>query len=144
MAAPTITTKVAKYMTRSPLRIDETTTIAQAMKIMQKAKIRHLPVTRDRKLVGLVSTKDIALLLSKQGADPNVLTVSEAMKADPYYVLEDAVLCDVIGHMVKHKMNCTVIIDSQQLVVGIFTVVDALRILHNVCLETSKYMLDAA
>ena len=37
-----------------------------------------------------------------------------------------------------------VIVDERQCVVGIFTVVDAMRILHNLCLETSKYMLDAA
>ena len=54
---------VQKYMTHVPKSIGYDQTIAQANDFMKKLKLRHLPVLKGGKLVGLISDRDINLLL---------------------------------------------------------------------------------
>ena len=51
--------KVSEIMTRSPIMIDEETTMEKAGKIMEDAHIPRLPVVREGKLVGTVTRHDL-------------------------------------------------------------------------------------
>ncbi|RLE45894.1 MAG: hypothetical protein DRJ31_10675 [Candidatus Methanomethylicota archaeon] len=55
--------QVDKIMTRDVITIDEKTSIAKAIKTLAENKISHLPIMKDGKLVGIVSTHDIAAKL---------------------------------------------------------------------------------
>ena len=52
-------TKVSAVMTENPFCIDPSTTIEEAMSIVTHRKIRHLPITHNGKLVGIVSSGDL-------------------------------------------------------------------------------------
>ena len=51
--------KVSSLMTKIESTIDENQTIATACVLFEKRKIRHLPVTRDDKIIGMFSVKDL-------------------------------------------------------------------------------------
>ncbi|MDH5761394.1 MAG: CBS domain-containing protein [Nitrospinota bacterium] len=51
--------KVSDLMTRIKSSIDRNQTIAEASVLMEKGKIRHLPVTEKDKIVGMFSVKDM-------------------------------------------------------------------------------------
>ena len=51
--------KVSALMTEIKNRIDKNQTIAQASALIEKAKVRHLPVTDKEKIVGMFSVKDM-------------------------------------------------------------------------------------
>jgi signal-transduction protein with cAMP-binding, CBS, and nucleotidyltransferase domain len=51
--------RVSAVMTKLANTIDENQTIAEACSIIQTKKIRHIPVTRDGKIVGMFSVKDL-------------------------------------------------------------------------------------
>ncbi|MEM4230480.1 MAG: CBS domain-containing protein [Candidatus Pacearchaeota archaeon] len=51
--------KVEKIMSKNVLTIEEDKNIDKAIEIMRENKIKRLPVTRDRKLVGIVTVTDI-------------------------------------------------------------------------------------
>ncbi|MFQ6005915.1 MAG: CBS domain-containing protein [Woeseia sp.] len=54
-----VSAKVSEVMTKDPYCVDPSTTVEQAMSIVTARRVRHLPVLRDGKLVGLVSSGDL-------------------------------------------------------------------------------------
>jgi CBS domain-containing protein len=53
------TIKVSSLMTKIANTIDENQSIALACAIIEEKHIRHIPVTRDEKIVGMFSVKDL-------------------------------------------------------------------------------------
>lgn len=51
--------KVSTLMTKIENTIDENQSIAEAGSIVEKKKIRHIPVTRKGKIIGMFSVKDL-------------------------------------------------------------------------------------
>jgi acetoin utilization protein AcuB len=119
---------VERFMTANPIAIASDRTLADAHRIMRDRKIRHLPVVDAGRLVGLVSQRDLYLLQTLKGVDPDAERVEEAMTAEPFTVAPDAPLEDVATAMAEHKYGSAVVLDGGQ-VVGVFTTVDALRAL---------------
>lgn len=119
---------VKAVMTAFPWSVEATASVAQAQEFMRSHQIRHLPVTRDGDLVGMISDRDIKLVLGPEFAYPNAdkLTVGEAMLQDAYIVDFDARLDDVLAHMAEHHLGSAVVTRRGKLV-GVFTVTDACR-----------------
>ncbi len=51
--------KVSELMTKLEHTIDHDRSIAEACATIEKNKIRHVPVTKDNKIVGMFSVKDL-------------------------------------------------------------------------------------
>jgi acetoin utilization protein AcuB len=117
---------VQKYMTTSPHTIGDDQPMSLAHAMMREHKIRHLPVLRGAKLVGLVSDRDLNMVGSLQDVDPRKVLVSEAMTQDPYLVSPDAALDEVVSTMAQSKYGSAIVTQHDK-VVGIFTTVDACR-----------------
>ena len=59
-------------MTPDPISIDEFATADEAIGLMRNALIRHLPVTREGRLVGMVTAADLIRHLLKNYPSPDV------------------------------------------------------------------------
>jgi acetoin utilization protein AcuB len=115
------------FITRQPWTIRPDVHISVARRVMREHGIRHLPVLDDRKLVGLVSERDV-LLLGKLLGDSNAdATVEEAMTQDVYTVRVDTLADQVLEQMAERKVGSCVVTDKLDRVVGIFTTVDAMQ-----------------
>jgi acetoin utilization protein AcuB len=125
---------VQKFMTYVPKSIGFDQTIAQASEFMRKLHLRHLPVLKGGNLVGILTDRDINLVMSFKDADASKMTVDEAFTPDPYFTKPDAPLNEVVAHMADKKYGCALVVDNGKLV-GIFTEVDAYRALSEL-LET--------
>lgn len=125
---------VQKYMTYVPKSIGYDQTIAQARDVMKSLRARHLPVLNGGKLVGILSDRDINLVLQFNDVDPNTLKVDEAYTPDPYFTAPTTPLNEVVAHMAEKKFGCAIIVDNGK-VVGIFTETDAYKALAEL-LET--------
>ena len=51
-------TELKKVMTEKPITIDLNESTSYALEIMQKGNFRHLPVTKENSLYGIVSRRD--------------------------------------------------------------------------------------
>lgn len=60
-------TKVSQYMTADPIMVTPLTDVSEAERLMVEHGIRHLPVVRDGRPVGMVSARDL-LALRKEDA----------------------------------------------------------------------------
>ena len=117
---------IQKYMTTSPHTIGEDQPMTIAHRMMREHHVRHLPVLRGAKIVGLVSDRDLNMVETLKEVDPRKVLVSEAMSQEPYVVSPDAPLDEVVREMAEKKYG-SVVVTQHDKVVGIFTTVDACR-----------------
>jgi len=117
-----------KYMTTSPHAIGDEQTLVTAHQMMREHQIRHLPVLRGGKLVGLITERDLALIEALKDVDPKTVTVDDAMSSAVFSADPSAPLDEIVGTMAERKYGCCVAMQNSK-VVGIFTTVDACRAL---------------
>jgi acetoin utilization protein AcuB len=119
---------IKEYMTPAPHSIGQDQILTLAHKIMREHHVRHLPVLDGGKLVGIVSDRDLKLVESIRGVDPQKVTVEEAMSPVPYTVSPETPLQDVANEMAEHRYGA-VLVEEHGKCIGIFTTVDACRLL---------------
>lgn len=124
-SAPQTDPVVADHMTSLPYSVGQDQPLRAAEKRMHDLKIRHLPVLHGGALVGIVSERDIAMVESLPGVDPEAITVEEAMSTEVYTVPPDAKLAQVARHMAQHKLGAALVVAGDKLQ-GVFTTTDAL------------------
>ena len=96
--------------------------------MMLTHRIRHLPVLDGGKLVGIVSQRDLELVKTFPGVDPDKVSVEAAMTPDPYTVAKEDPIGDVAKAMADHKYGCAVVSEGNR-VLGVVTTVDMCRVL---------------
>lgn len=121
--------RVGDYMTAAPVCIQLDAELADAVELMQKHAIRHLPVMDGENLTGVVTDRDLAMIESLLPEEWEQICVAEAMTPEPYAIAPDAPLWEVAKHMAREKFGCAVVTDDEGNVVGLFTTTDALRVL---------------
>jgi acetoin utilization protein AcuB len=119
---------VADRMTKTPHLIGAEQSMKSAHELMRAHDIRHLPVLHGGKLTGLLSLRDLHLVETLPGVDPDVVRVEEAMSQDVYAVAPKTPLKTVVSEMAARKLGSAVVVDGRN-VVGVFTTIDALGLL---------------
>jgi len=122
--APTI----KSVMTPFPYSIDIEASVERAVQLMREHKVRHLPVTENGSLKGMVSDRDIKLMLGPDFAypEPEELRVRHVMVKDSYIVDLSTPLNIVLAHMAEHRLGSVLVTRGGKLA-GVFTSTDACR-----------------
>lgn len=124
--------RVSEFMTRQLHCIGADLTLAAAADRMAKLRVQQMPVLHSGRLVGVLSSRNIALIRSIESDRFGRSTVEEAMTAVPYCVTAEMPVTEVARHMASRKLDSAVVIDSSGNVEGVFTSTDALEMLANV------------
>lgn len=119
---------IKTLMTPFPFSVDEDATVAQAREFMREHRIHHLPVTQGGKLAGLVSDRDIKLVLGPDFAYPGEqeTRVRDVMVRDAYVVDLETRVDEVLQHMGAHQLGSAIVTREGRLA-GMFTTTDACR-----------------
>jgi len=120
--------KIKSVMTAFPYSVATSAPVQEAIAFMREHNLRHLPVTEDGVLIGVISDRDIKLVLGPDFAypDPAKLKVSEAMVRESYVVDLNERLDNVLHHMASHHIGSAVVTRNGKLA-GVFTTSDACR-----------------
>ncbi len=128
---------VGKIMTKNTLVLSRSDSVHKAFLLLKDNKIRHLPVVERKKVVGIVTDRDIRHFIVPR-KDPRTkgkfnyqlreLTVEEVMTPDPITVTPDTNIERVARLMLEHKIGGIPVVDEKQMLVGIVTEEDALRV----------------
>lgn len=129
--------KIQKFMTVMPHTIGADIPLKTAMTMMRDHGIRHLPVQKGSKVVGVVTDRDIKLAASFNESEE--FKVEDVMTPDPYCVSPDADTDQVAHEMAEHKYGCAIVTQDNGKVVGIFTATDGLRVLSEVLKGNYKH-----
>lgn len=118
---------VADFMTKDLVTVREVDDVALAEALLRLGGIRHLPVVRDRKLVGILTQRDI--LRSGTSGKPGAreLLVTDVMTKEPTAVRPATGLAHAARIMLERKFGCLPVCDESGLLVGIVTEADFVR-----------------
>jgi acetoin utilization protein AcuB len=123
--------RVSDYMTECPVTVQTGLRLSDALDRMYSDNIRHLPVVDDSgKLVGMLSTRDIAAVAAMRSLDPDRVTVEAAMATVPFTCADHSPLLAVVERMESSRLGSAVVTRDEK-PVGIFTTTDALRALRS-------------
>ena len=120
--------KIVEAMTPFPHTIGAEQSVARAEEMMNEYGVRHLPVLNGGKLQGIITSRDILLMKSFPDVDINKTKILESSTMDPYQVSPSADIAEVCSEMSENKYSCAIVTESDK-VVGIFSWVDALKVL---------------
>ncbi|MCM2279898.1 MAG: CBS domain-containing protein [Oligoflexia bacterium] len=123
------TIRISQVMTSNPAVIDAATPLTDAMESMRRKGIRHFPVMKHGKLVGVVSDRDLKYAL--RYPVPGDSLVEHVMSHRPFVVGPEAPVDEVVSTMAERRYGSAVVQGRDGAVLGIFTTVDALRFLGN-------------
>jgi acetoin utilization protein AcuB len=127
-----ITPQIKDFMTRSPFTVVSRTSLREARWQMRRARVRHLPVVEDGKLVGILGDRDIKSAGFHLGEAADTCLVSEIMAPEPQTVRPEISLMTVVKMMADRKIGSVIVVDEQEKIQGIFTAIDALRFFSSV------------
>jgi acetoin utilization protein AcuB len=130
-----------EIMTTEVVTVTTTTSIGEALRLLSDLTIRHLPVTEDGEVKGMLSDRDFRALgldtvndmehmdeLTSRLSNP----VSELMTGGVLTVDRGADVKEIIDLMVDEKVGAVPVIESDQgNLVGLVSYVDVLRALRD-------------
>jgi len=123
--------QIADVMTAMPVTIGVDCSLAEARALMDRHQIRHLPVMKLGRLVGIVSERELDLLLTAPEIDGDNAAISRAMTTGPLVVAPGDAVDVVAERMADLKVGSAVVARRDE-ILGMFTTTDALRALADV------------
>jgi CBS domain-containing protein len=121
---------VAEAMTRDAASVEEDGSLQNLLESMRALRVRHLPVTDDNRLIGLITERDLL-----RAASSDILPHSAARNRDLFerFRVRDVMIRDVVTAdldmslsaaaklMLERRIGCLPVIDSSNVVHGILT-----------------------
>jgi CBS domain-containing protein len=123
--------KVEKIMTKNLITISASEPVRNALRLMEKRKISRLLVRKDKKIVGIVTERDLARRLGSEKerklSDAHI-HVSSCYTDKLITVGKDAEIKEVAEKMLENGISSVVVTDGEA-VVGIVTKTDLIKVL---------------
>ncbi len=122
---------VQEMMTPNPITLLRYNSLADARKLMQEKKFRHIPVVDDnQKLIGLVSQRNVLAnaVSSQDFINKEELTkiesgtfLADVMSTGLTTVKADMKISDAAHLLYKKKYGCLPVVDDDNCLIGIIT-----------------------
>jgi CBS domain-containing protein len=119
---------VVSIMTPLPHTIEASSSIHKAKAVMDSEGIRHLPVTSEGRLVGMLSERDLKLAFAVAATTESgdSLNVGDVCNLEAYVAEFNTPLDQVLMHLAEHRMSSALVTRNGKLV-GIVTNTDIYR-----------------
>jgi CBS domain-containing protein len=116
--------KVRDFMTRDPECVSEKDSIRDVARIMKDQDTGVVPVVDGKKVIGLVTDRDIVVRGIAEGKDVSNSKVSDLMTRDVRSVNEDTTVGEVLELMSNTQVRRVPVVNQSQELVGIVSIGD--------------------
>ena len=117
--------RVKEIMTPDPKAIWLTESLADAAQLMWENDCGVLPVIKDgRKVVGLITDRDICMATAVRQANPTGISVEEVMTGEVYSVNSEEDVAQALQTMQEHKIRRLPVLNSTGELEGILSMND--------------------
>lgn len=117
--------KVAEIMSVPVLTCGPETSLAQAARFMQSVDCGILPVIdSDRRVVGVITDRDICLAIGASNRSPRAMAVHEVMAKYPVVAREDDELSAALSAMRHGRVRRLPVLDSASRLTGMLSLDD--------------------
>lgn len=118
---------LSKLMTKPVVKIDELSTVQDAVTVMSRENIGSIIVTREGKDFGIITEKDIIAKVIAKRASVKKTRVKDVMSSPIITVEKDTSGEDALRMMAKHRVRRLLITDDGT-IVGIFSTADVTKL----------------
>lgn len=130
--------KVSDLMTRNPVSISPSETVAEAEELMAENRIRQLPVVENSTLIGVVTDRDLRSFLSgslfcapEERERALTTRIGDIMTTNPFTLSPDDELQEAVELLLEQKVGGAPVTDASDGLAGIITYIDLLQCLLN-------------
>ena len=116
--------KVSDVMTRDVEVIGPDATLREAAQKMKTLEVGPLPVSDGRRLLGMVTDRDITVRATAEGLDPNTTRVSDVMTKGTIYCFADQDVREAARIMERERIRRLVVLDRAKNLVGVVSLGD--------------------
>lgn len=120
-------TTVSNVMTRNPVSAKPDDTAASVARLMRDNDIGPVPIVEDnasKRLVGIVTDRDLAIKVVAEGRDPNTTKVNEVMTRDVVTSRDSDDIRNTMEAMSQHQLRRILVVDAEDGLVGIIAQAD--------------------
>ncbi|MDM7916507.1 MAG: CBS domain-containing protein [Candidatus Eisenbacteria bacterium] len=117
-------------MTENPVYCTKSDIVVQPARLMRDEQVGPIPVVEDpssRRLIGIVTDRDLALKVVAEGRDPNSTRVEAVMTRDPITCHPDDDVKEAMSAMEDHQLRRIPIVEDGDRLVGIIAQADIAR-----------------
>ena len=128
--------RVRDWMSPDPVTVQTITPVGEARRLMRYYGVRHLPVTTDDRLEGVVSDRDVRIddtalervaALEKLGEVTGETTEVEAVMTSPVHTIgPDEPVEAAARTMLSRRVSCLPVGDDDRRLLGVITTTDCL------------------
>lgn len=119
-------TALREVVSRAPISIDEGRTVQEAAAVMTDVGVSSLLVTRNDRMAGIVTDRDMRRLVVAQG-HPVDAPVGTIMTADPITISPDATAVEAVLTMMRHGFHHLPVVEGER-PMGMVTSSDIMRL----------------
>jgi CBS domain-containing protein len=116
--------QVHDIMTRGPETVTPDDSIQQAAMAMDQLNVGILPVCSGRRLVGVITDRDIAVRAASAGDSPVDQVVGDFMTRNAAYAYEDEPAEDALMRMQTLQVRRLMVLDREKNLVGVLSLGD--------------------
>jgi CBS domain-containing protein len=116
--------QMREFMTRDPVVTRPDTTLREAAVAMRELDSGALPVCDGKRLVGMLTDRDITLRATAEGKDPNATPVGDVMSPDVVWCFEDEDEKAAAAKMEQHQLRRLAVLDRDKRLVGMVSLGD--------------------
>jgi len=121
--------RVRDVMTANPATVSEKDSIRDVARIMAREDTGIVPVVDGKKIIGLITDRDIVVRLVAEGKDLANSRVKEVMSRSVRSVKEDTPISEVLDLMSNAQIRRVPVVNQNNELVGILSIGDiALRV----------------
>jgi CBS domain-containing protein len=116
--------KVRDIMTTGVAVIEPDATLEEAAEKMKAHDVGPLPVCENDQLIGMVTDRDITILGTAEGRNPQETTVRDVMTPEVFYVQENQDVEEATRLMEQHQVRRLPVVNESKKLVGIVGLAD--------------------
>lgn len=133
--------RVKDVMTPDPKAIWLTESLAEAAKEMWANDCGILPIIKDRrKVVGMISDRDICMATAMKDRNPSSISVEEVMSKHVYFAMPEEDIIHALNTMREHKIRRMPVLNAEGELEGILSMNDI--VLHAKARNGKKPAID--
>jgi CBS domain-containing protein len=128
---------IEKRIVRNVIALDESTSCADAAKMMADRRIGSIGVRRNGKLVGIVTERDLIHRVMSKGTSGADVALAQLLSADQPFVTPQSTERDA-AHLMQSHFTRHLLVKQGDDVVGVISMLDVIQLM----LEDNRFLIE--